>query len=188
MSIPVVNLYFRISPRIFGKIRNGPFGTLKGSGETDSWKKPEVENLVSESLYTERLVVEDQDQEGNGSKDIFLIWKTVHTFSHALKKHTGVNGDWRQHYSMNVWYSYKFLDTFCLAYSHRRIHRYFSRFSLNTSLNHICSPSLQCWRGWRMRWLWWRFYWPHCWWRGGGGVDGLEYTGRWGVESGWREG
>ena len=33
-----INLYFRISPRIFVKIRNGPhgtLGTLRGPGETD---------------------------------------------------------------------------------------------------------------------------------------------------------
>ncbi len=35
---------------IFEKIRNGPNGILRGSGETDSWKKPEVENLVTLSL------------------------------------------------------------------------------------------------------------------------------------------
>ncbi len=75
----------------------------------------------------------------------------------------------------------KFIDSFSLANTHRRIHRYFSRISLNSSLHHICSPSMQCWRGWRMWWLWWRFYWPHCWWKGGEGVDGLEHTGRWGV-------
>ncbi len=33
---PVVNLQLRISPRIFEKIRNGPYGILKGLGETDS--------------------------------------------------------------------------------------------------------------------------------------------------------
>jgi hypothetical protein len=33
---PVVNLDFRISPRIFEQIRNGPYGTLKGLGGTDS--------------------------------------------------------------------------------------------------------------------------------------------------------
>jgi hypothetical protein len=33
---PVVNLELRISPRIFGKIRNGPNGILRGLGETDS--------------------------------------------------------------------------------------------------------------------------------------------------------
>ncbi len=29
------------------KIRNGPNGILRGLGETDSWKKPEIENLVT---------------------------------------------------------------------------------------------------------------------------------------------
>ncbi len=42
---PVVNL-----EQIFEKIRNDPNGTLRGLGETDSWKKPEVENLVKLSL------------------------------------------------------------------------------------------------------------------------------------------
>ncbi len=47
---PVANLKLRISPRIFEKIRNDPNGILRGLGETDSWKKPEVENLVTLSL------------------------------------------------------------------------------------------------------------------------------------------
>jgi hypothetical protein len=47
---PVIALYFRISPRIFVRIRNGPNGTLRGPGETNSRKKPEVENLVSDSF------------------------------------------------------------------------------------------------------------------------------------------
>jgi hypothetical protein len=40
----------QISPRIFEKIRNDPIGILRGLGETDSRKKPEVENLVTLSL------------------------------------------------------------------------------------------------------------------------------------------
>jgi hypothetical protein len=48
--IPVVHLYLRISPRIFEKIRNAPYGILWGWGETDSWKKPEAKNLVTLSL------------------------------------------------------------------------------------------------------------------------------------------
>jgi hypothetical protein len=47
---PVANLELRISPRIFEKIRNYPNGMLRGLGETDSWKKLEVENLVTLSL------------------------------------------------------------------------------------------------------------------------------------------
>ncbi len=34
----------------FWKIQNGSNGILGGLGDTDSWKKPEVENLVSDSL------------------------------------------------------------------------------------------------------------------------------------------
>jgi hypothetical protein len=34
--IPVVNLELRIFPRIFEKILNGPYGILRGLGETDS--------------------------------------------------------------------------------------------------------------------------------------------------------
>jgi hypothetical protein len=49
-TTPVVNLELRISPRIFEKNRNGPDGILRGLGETDSWKKTEVENLVALSL------------------------------------------------------------------------------------------------------------------------------------------
>ncbi len=47
---PMANLELRISPRIFEKIRNDPNGIVRGLGETDSWKKPEVENLVTLSL------------------------------------------------------------------------------------------------------------------------------------------
>jgi hypothetical protein len=46
----VANLKLRISPRIFEKIRNDPNGILRGLGETDSLKKPEVKNLVTLSL------------------------------------------------------------------------------------------------------------------------------------------
>ncbi len=35
---------------IFEKIWNGPTGTLRGLGDTDLWKKLEVQNLVSNSL------------------------------------------------------------------------------------------------------------------------------------------
>ncbi len=47
---PVANLELRISPRIFEKIWNDPIGILRGMGETDSWKKTEVKNLVTLSL------------------------------------------------------------------------------------------------------------------------------------------
>jgi hypothetical protein len=46
----VVHLELRISLQIFEKIRKGPNGILRGLGETDSRKKPEVENLVTLSL------------------------------------------------------------------------------------------------------------------------------------------
>jgi hypothetical protein len=46
----VINIHSRISSRIFEKIRNGPKRVLMGPGDTDSCKKPEVENLVSDSL------------------------------------------------------------------------------------------------------------------------------------------
>ncbi len=49
-TTPVVHLELRISPRIFEKIWNGPTGILRSLEETDSWKKPEVENLVTLSL------------------------------------------------------------------------------------------------------------------------------------------
>jgi hypothetical protein len=47
---PVVHPELRISLRIFKKIRNGPNGILRGLGETDSRKKPEVENLMALSF------------------------------------------------------------------------------------------------------------------------------------------
>ncbi len=40
----MVNLELRISPRIFEKIRKGPYDILRGLGETDSWKKPETKS------------------------------------------------------------------------------------------------------------------------------------------------
>ncbi len=49
-ATPVVHLELRISPRIFEKIRNGPIGILRGLEKTDSWKIPEIENLVALSL------------------------------------------------------------------------------------------------------------------------------------------
>ncbi len=49
-ATPLVHLELRISPRIFEKIRKGPIGILRGLGETDWWKKTEVENLVALSL------------------------------------------------------------------------------------------------------------------------------------------
>jgi hypothetical protein len=54
--IPVVNLYLRISLRIFEKIRNGPNGILWGWGETDSLKKPEAKNLVKTLQYYFKMV------------------------------------------------------------------------------------------------------------------------------------
>ncbi len=41
---------FAIISANFRKIRNDPNGILRGPGDTDLWKKPEVENLVSDSL------------------------------------------------------------------------------------------------------------------------------------------
>ncbi len=46
----VVDIHSRLSRRIFEKSRNDPNGILRGPGYTDSWKKTEVENLVSDSL------------------------------------------------------------------------------------------------------------------------------------------
>ncbi len=43
-------LDLRISPQILEKIWNDTNGILKGLGETDSWKKPEVENFLALSL------------------------------------------------------------------------------------------------------------------------------------------
>ncbi len=47
---PVVYIEPWISPRIFEKIWNGCIGILRCLWETDPWKKPEVENLVTLSL------------------------------------------------------------------------------------------------------------------------------------------
>jgi hypothetical protein len=46
----VINIHSRLSPRIFEKNRNDPNEILRGPGDTDLGKKPEVENLVSDSL------------------------------------------------------------------------------------------------------------------------------------------
>ena len=45
-----VNIHLQICPRIFKEIWNGPKEILMGPGDTDSWKKPEVKNLVTDSL------------------------------------------------------------------------------------------------------------------------------------------
>ncbi len=45
-----VHLELRISPQIFEKIWNGPNDIIKGLGETDPYRKPEVKNLVKLSL------------------------------------------------------------------------------------------------------------------------------------------
>ncbi len=37
--------------QFFEKIQNGPNGILGGLGDTDSWKKPEVENLPLKALW-----------------------------------------------------------------------------------------------------------------------------------------
>jgi hypothetical protein len=47
---PVVHLELRISLQIFEQIRNGPNGIIRGLGETDPCRKPEVKNLVALSL------------------------------------------------------------------------------------------------------------------------------------------
>ncbi len=47
---PVSNLKLWISPQIFEKIWNARNGVLRGLGETDSWKNPEVKNLMTLSL------------------------------------------------------------------------------------------------------------------------------------------
>ncbi len=46
---PLYNIHSRLSPRIFEKNRNDPNGILRGQGDTDLRKKPQVENLVSDS-------------------------------------------------------------------------------------------------------------------------------------------
>ncbi len=47
-SVETADLYW--SPRMFEKNLNGPIGTLRGPGDTDSWKKLAAQNLVSDSL------------------------------------------------------------------------------------------------------------------------------------------
>ncbi len=49
-TTPVVHLELQISPQIFEKFWNGPYGIIRGLVETDPCKKPEVENLVALSL------------------------------------------------------------------------------------------------------------------------------------------
>jgi hypothetical protein len=43
----------------FRKIWNGSNGILKGLGETDSWQKPEVENLVALSLKVTNVLYDE---------------------------------------------------------------------------------------------------------------------------------
>ncbi len=47
---PPIDIHSRLSPQIFETIWNGPNGILRGPGDTDLWKKSDVENLVSDSL------------------------------------------------------------------------------------------------------------------------------------------
>ncbi len=47
---PLINIHLWISSRIVEKIWNGPNGILRGPGDTDLWKKSDVENLVSDYL------------------------------------------------------------------------------------------------------------------------------------------
>ncbi len=47
---PVINHCFRMSPRIFVKIRNDPKGILRARGKLIHEKSQGVENLVSDSL------------------------------------------------------------------------------------------------------------------------------------------
>ncbi len=47
---PAKNTMLRISQRIFINIRYDLNVILRGSVEIDSWKEPEVENLVSDAL------------------------------------------------------------------------------------------------------------------------------------------
>jgi hypothetical protein len=47
---PLDNIHTRLSPRIFEKNQNDPKGILRGQEDTDLRKKPEVKNLVSDSL------------------------------------------------------------------------------------------------------------------------------------------
>jgi hypothetical protein len=39
-------IHSQISPQIFVKIRNGPNGMIRGPGDTDLWKKSDVEILM----------------------------------------------------------------------------------------------------------------------------------------------
>jgi hypothetical protein len=48
---PVSRIELWISPKIFVKIWKRLNGILRGLWETDSWKKPKVENIVALSLY-----------------------------------------------------------------------------------------------------------------------------------------
>jgi hypothetical protein len=47
----LINLHSQLSRRIFEKCWNDPNGILTGPGDTDSWKKTEVKNPVSDTLW-----------------------------------------------------------------------------------------------------------------------------------------
>ncbi len=49
-TTPVVHPELRISLQILEKIRNGPYSIIRGLGETDPCRKPEVKNLMALSL------------------------------------------------------------------------------------------------------------------------------------------
>jgi hypothetical protein len=54
-ATPVVHLVLQISPRIFKKNRNSPNGIIRGLGETDPCRKPDVKNLVALPFKEETL-------------------------------------------------------------------------------------------------------------------------------------
>jgi hypothetical protein len=50
VNTPMLHLDLQIYLRLFEKNLNSPYEILGVLGETDSWKKPEVENLVVMSI------------------------------------------------------------------------------------------------------------------------------------------
>ncbi len=100
-TTPVVHLELRISPRIFEKIRNGPNGILRGLGETDSWRKPEVKILWHCPFKMVRT------------------WTTLSLFPLTSKRHTFVQTcSWTLDYSTSVLVILK--KHFMLARVHRK--------------------------------------------------------------------
>ncbi len=88
-TTPVANLELRISPRIFEKIRNGPYGIIRGLGETDSWKN-QKQKISWHCSFKEAL-----DETSNRLIWDFVTW--IKTGLCQLIQKGTLTADWKWH-------------------------------------------------------------------------------------------